>query len=109
MGLYDTDKIDGNIHLDVGKADEAYKGISQDLIHAEGKLILRDNSGIFGNPTADSKRTSLQMDTKNVLAVFFTPPEVEESWLTQTLDHLRNLYQQESPDATIHQEILSNR
>ncbi len=73
MGLYDQDKIKGVINLDVGKESEAYEGISKDLIHAEGKLILRDDSGIFGNPTADSKRTCLQVDTTNVFSYFFYP------------------------------------
>ena len=48
MGLYDTDKISGNIIADVGMADETYEGISKDIIHAHGKLILRDDNGIFG-------------------------------------------------------------
>jgi len=108
MGLYDSDKTNGVINLDVGKENETYRGISKDLIHAEGKLILRDDMGIFGNPTADSKRTSLQSDTKNVLAIFFCPPEVNDPWLIQTLDHLRNLYQQESPQAIFHQEIVNS-
>ncbi len=108
MGLYDYDKIDGAAQLDVGKENESYQGISKDLIHAEGKLILRDDLGIFGNPTADSKRTSLQSDTKNVLAIFFTPPEIEDHLLIQTLDHLRNLYKKESPQAIFHKDIVNS-
>jgi DNA/RNA-binding domain of Phe-tRNA-synthetase-like protein len=107
MGLYDSDKISGVIHLDVGKENETYQGISKEHIHAEGKLILRDDRGIFGNPTADSKRTSLQSDTKNVLVIFFCPPEVDNQWLVQTLDYLKKLYQQESPQAFFHQNIVT--
>jgi DNA/RNA-binding domain of Phe-tRNA-synthetase-like protein len=106
MGLYDLDKISGNVLLDVGKEDETYEGISKELIHAEGKLILRDDSGIFGNPTADSKRTCLQTETKNIKAIFFVPPEVTDSWLDQTLDYLEHLYHQESPDALINRKIV---
>ncbi len=92
MGLYDTDKIQGEIWLDVGKANESYEGISRSEIHAEGKLILRDDLGIFGNPTADSKRTSINEHTKNILAVFFTPPEVTDAYLEQTLQMLVEYY-----------------
>lgn len=92
MGLYDTDKIQGEIWLDVGKVNESYQGISRNEIHAEGKLILRDDLGIFGNPTADSKRTSINEDTKNILAVFFTPPEVTDVYLEQTLQILVEYY-----------------
>jgi DNA/RNA-binding domain of Phe-tRNA-synthetase-like protein len=97
MGLYDSDLIKGNIIIDVGREDENYEGISKELIHATGKLILRDEIGIFGNPTADSKRTSLSEKTKNVLAIFFTPPEVKEKYLKETLLFLEKLYQEECP------------
>ncbi len=92
MGLYDLNKIDGEITLDVGGKDEAYEGISKSLIHAEGKLILRDRQGIFGNPTSDSKRTSISNDTETVLAVFFGPPEVKKEYLESTIGKLSDYY-----------------
>jgi DNA/RNA-binding domain of Phe-tRNA-synthetase-like protein len=106
MGLYDVDKISGSISVDVGKEGEAYQGISKDVIHAIGKLVLRDEEGIFGNPTADSIRTSIQANTKNVLALFFTPPEVEDSYIMETLEYLKDLYNSECPDATIEIEVV---
>ena len=102
MGLYDLDEIEGNIIVDVGNEEESYQGISKELIHATGKMILRDDKGIFGNPTADSKRTSLSEKTKNVLAIFFTPPEVNNNNLNKTLKFLEYLYLTEC------QEILSS-
>lgn len=93
MGLYDLNKINGEIILDVGRNDEEYEGISKNLIHAEGKLILRDKKGIFGNPTADSKRTSISSDTDSVLAVFFGPPEVDKDYLERTVSRLADYYQ----------------
>lgn len=92
MGLYDADKIDGKIEVDVGRPGESYTGISKDKIHAEGKLILRDQTGIFGNPTADSRRTSISGACQNALAVFFCPPEVEKAYLRQTLIFLADAY-----------------
>lgn len=92
MGLYDADKIEGEIWFDVGKEGESYQGISRQEIHAQGKLILRDQIGIFGNPTADSKRTSLSPQTQNILAIFFTPPEVDPSYLDQTLSQLLHYF-----------------
>jgi DNA/RNA-binding domain of Phe-tRNA-synthetase-like protein len=93
MGLYDLNKISGEITADVGRKDEVYEGISKSLIHAEGKLILRDQEGIFGNPTADSKRTSISKDTEKILAVFFGPPEAEREYLERTLERLADYYQ----------------
>ncbi len=93
MGLYDLDKINGPVQVDVGRPDESYEGISKSEIHAEGKLILRDQTGIFGNPTADSKRTSVDAGTRNILAVFFTPPEVSVPYLEKTLNTLIQYYE----------------
>jgi DNA/RNA-binding domain of Phe-tRNA-synthetase-like protein len=101
MGLYDMKAVSGNIMVDAGREGEAYAGISKELIHAEGKLILRDDLGVFGNPTADSKRTALSLQTTQVMAVFFTPPEVPRAHLDDTLQHLADLYSRECPDCCL--------
>ena len=106
MGLYDADKLSGSISVDVGQEGEEYQGISKDVIHAEGKLILRDDEGVFGNPTADSLRTSIQNKSKNVLALFFIPPEVEELYINQTLGYMKELYQSEYSGVEIDVEIV---
>ena len=106
MGLYDRDKISGSILIDVGKESEEYQGISKDVIHADGKLVLRDDAGVFGNPTADSIRTSIQHDTKNIMALFFTPPEVSDVYIRETLEHLKDLYHSECPEAVVKIDIV---
>ena len=105
MGLYDTDKINGQPVFDVGHEGESYQGISKDSIRAEGKLILRDDTGIFGNPTADSMRTAITAQTKSALAIFFCPPEVEDMYLQKVLDALQYYYSQSSPYAIIENRI----
>ena len=107
MGLYDLEKIEGDIIIDVGSENESYQGISKELIHATGKLILRDDNGIFGNPTADSKHTCLSEKTKNILAIFFTPPEVSDDYLNETLKFLNNLYLTECPEMQSSFQIIS--
>ncbi len=99
MGLYDSAKINGTIIFDVGRENEVYEGITKPVIHAAGKLILRDDDGIFGNPTADSKRTRITSETKQCLALFFTPPEVADSRLAETLDYLQKLFLADQPNA----------
>jgi DNA/RNA-binding domain of Phe-tRNA-synthetase-like protein len=106
MGLYDSDKIDSSVTFDIGKENETYQGLSIDLIHATGKLILRDKSGIFGNPTADSRRTCINNNTRNILAIFFIPPEIGYEYIQGTLDYLERLYLTECPSAKSEQHIL---
>ncbi len=92
MGLYNHSKINGPITVDIGKKDESYQGISRDSIHAEGKIILRDDRGIFGNPTADSKRTAITPETQNLLALFFCPATIADDYLRDTLQILTEFY-----------------
>jgi len=108
MGLYDFDRIAGAVRLDVGQEGEIYQGLTKQTIRATGKLVLRDQEGIFGNPTADSRRTSIRAQTTAVLAIFFTPPEVEKEWLQKTLDYLETLYIENCPQAEITKSYAIN-
>lgn len=104
MGLYDLGCIDGDIELGVGKPNESYEGIGKKQINAEGKLILRDGAGVFGNPTADSKRTSIRDASSEVIAVFFCPREIEDDILQNTMQYLADYYQNYT-NITIYTEI----
>jgi DNA/RNA-binding domain of Phe-tRNA-synthetase-like protein len=54
----------------------------------------------------DSARTCINPDTRNILAIFFTPAEIEQSYLDQTLAALAALYQQECPQCCIDKYIV---
>jgi len=92
MGLYDLDSVHGDIYMDVGNEGESYEGISKPRISAGGKIILRDNDGVFGNPTADSKRTSITEKTNHVLALFFVSSTIDDSYARNTIDSLAQFY-----------------
>src|SRR3990172_9039197 len=51
FGLYDLDKIEGDVTLRLGRDGEAYAGIRKDEVHVAGRLTLADAAGAFGNPT----------------------------------------------------------
>ncbi len=72
IGLYDLDKIRGNVELRLGRAGEGYEGIGKAEIHVGGRLTLSDNIGAFGNPSSDSLRTSIDLNSRNVLMVIFS-------------------------------------
>jgi DNA/RNA-binding domain of Phe-tRNA-synthetase-like protein len=72
-GLYDLDRIDGDVVLRLGKEGEEYPGIRKDIVHVGGRLTLADRLGPFGNPSSDSLRTMVTLETTRVMAVIFTP------------------------------------
>ena len=52
---------------------EGYEGIRKDRVNVSGRLTLADASGPFGNPTSDSARTMVTVETTSVLFVIYAP------------------------------------
>src|SRR6185503_2925750 len=53
FGLYDLDQVQPPVVLRRGAAGEAYEGIRKGDVHVEGRPVLADARGAFGNPTSD--------------------------------------------------------
>ena len=85
-GLYDVSKIDGGIDLRTGRAGETYAGIRKDAVHVEGRLVLADATGPFGNPTSDSARTMVTPAAASILTVIFAPASIAARDLERMLD-----------------------
>jgi DNA/RNA-binding domain of Phe-tRNA-synthetase-like protein len=87
FGLYDYDKIEGDsVSLRVGGDGEGYDGIRKDRVNVDGRLTLADSRGPFGNPTSDSARTMVTLDTIRVLFVVYCPREHERQGLAAAMD-----------------------
>ena len=78
LGLYDTDKIKNDISLRKGLPGESYEGLGKPEVRVEGKYVLVDGEGPFGNPSSDSRRTSVDLNSKNLLMVVYTPVNYRE-------------------------------
>ena len=78
LGLYDTDKIQNTISLREGLPGEIYEGLGKPEVRVEGKYVLVDEKGPFGNPSSDSRRTSVDLNSKNLLMVVYTPVNYRE-------------------------------
>jgi DNA/RNA-binding domain of Phe-tRNA-synthetase-like protein len=72
-GLYDAAQIAGDIELRRGRPGEEYAGIRKDAVHVEGRPVLVDARGPFGNPTSDSARTMVTTATTQLLVVVYAP------------------------------------
>ena len=85
-GLYDLDRIQGDIELRLGREGEAYAGIRKDEVHVSGRLTLADSLGAFGNPSSDSARTMVTGAARRVLMVVFAPAELPRGRLENVID-----------------------
>jgi DNA/RNA-binding domain of Phe-tRNA-synthetase-like protein len=73
IGLYDVSKLRGPVLLRRGEPGEYYAGIRKDRVHLEGRPVLVDQDGPFGNPTSDSLRTCVDESTRTLWMVVFAP------------------------------------
>lgn len=73
IGLYDAGKIVGDVELRRGTPGESFAGIRKADVHLEGRPVLVDPLGPFGNPTSDSARTSVDEGTNALWMVIFAP------------------------------------
>ncbi|MEX2271095.1 MAG: phenylalanine--tRNA ligase beta subunit-related protein [Vicinamibacterales bacterium] len=85
-GLYDLARVRGPIELRVGRPGESFAGIRKDDVHLDGRLVLADDAGAFGNPTSDSARTMVTTAAVSILAVIFAPAAVSSAALQQMLE-----------------------
>ena len=85
FGLYDMERIVGDVILRMGRPGEEYEGIRKAMVHLAGRPALFDDLGPFGNPTSDSARTMVTTETTRALVVVFAPREIGRDAITDVL------------------------
>jgi len=88
LGLYDRDRVRGPLHVRAGRAGEGYVGIRKQRVHLEGRLLIADEDGPFGAPTSDSAHTAVGLESRNLLAVMYSPAERAGRNLSVALERL---------------------
>jgi DNA/RNA-binding domain of Phe-tRNA-synthetase-like protein len=86
FGLYDLDRVKPPVVLRKGAAGEGYEGIRKGFVNVEARPVLVDAEGAFGNPTSDSARTMITLQTRNALVVAYAPAGYNLGRLNDVLD-----------------------
>jgi DNA/RNA-binding domain of Phe-tRNA-synthetase-like protein len=86
FGLYDLAQVCPPIVLRKGTPGEAYEGIRKGPVHVEGRPVLVDAEGPFGNPTSDSARTMITLATTSALVVVYAPAGFASARLAAVMD-----------------------
>jgi DNA/RNA-binding domain of Phe-tRNA-synthetase-like protein len=86
FGLYDLDRVEPPVVLRKGAAGEGYEGIRKGAVSVDGRPVLVDVQGPFGNPTSDSARTMITLQAKKALVVAYAPAGYGTTRLGQVLD-----------------------
>src|SRR6185436_6715464 len=85
FGLYDLDRVEPPVVLRKGQAGESYEGIRKAEVNVDGRPVLADARGAFGNPTSDSARTMVTLDTRAALVTVYAPASFVEARLADVL------------------------
>lgn len=101
MGLYDRAHVKGAIYARVGRAGEGYEGIRKGRVNLSSRVLLADDDGPFGAPTADSARTQVAPATRALLAVIYCPIERPGEHLSAMLGRVADLLARHC-GATVH-------
>jgi len=86
FGLYDLGRVEPPVVLRKGNAGESYEGIRKAAVNVEGRPVLADARGAFGNPTSDSARTMVTLETRAALVTVYAPASYNERRLGEVLD-----------------------
>uniref|UniRef100_UPI00406C925C B3/B4 domain-containing protein n=1 Tax=Sporosarcina sp. FSL K6-2383 TaxID=2921556 RepID=UPI00406C925C len=75
-GIYDFNKIVGNVRISVGSEETGYDGLNGRFNSLHNILLLKDDYSPFGSPFVDSVRTAVTTETTEALHVFFIRPSM---------------------------------
>ena len=79
VGLYDLGKVAGDeLVIRLGAKGEGYTGIGKEHVNVAGRICVADADGPCGNPTADSARTMITVDTERAAWIYFLPVEDDD-------------------------------
>ena len=79
VGLYDLGKVAGDeLVVRLGAKGEGYTGIGKEHVNVAGRICVADADGPCGNPTADSARTMITVDTERAAWIYFLPVEDDD-------------------------------
>lgn len=79
VGIYDLEKITGDVHILIGTENDGYEGLNGRFNSMKNLVHLTDDKGAFGSPFVDSVRTAVTESTTEALHIFFLDPTLEAS------------------------------
>lgn len=92
FGIYDADKLSGKIEIRVGKEADVYMAINGRDVSMNGKMLSSDDTGAFGSPYVDSKRTAVTEETTNALHLIYLQPSMDDENADEMLSSLTKMF-----------------
>lgn len=91
MGVYDWDRVVPPALVRIGRPEESFITVEGDAYRLDGKLVLVDGEGLFGNPSHDSARTQVTPRTVRAMVVAWASSETPRNCLENALQEVITL------------------
>ncbi|MCP4292886.1 MAG: hypothetical protein GY780_13760 [bacterium] len=107
VGMYDWEKVRGDVTLRSGREGESYPGIRKGDVNLSGRLALFDLDGAFGSPTSDSARTCVSDQTRQVLVIIMATHEYSAQAMQEAIIIFSTLFQKHCRATTTFSSLLA--
>jgi DNA/RNA-binding domain of Phe-tRNA-synthetase-like protein len=94
IGIYDLDKLEGPVTIDIGTDQDEYIAINGRTVNFSHKLVSKDIHGPFGSPIVDSQRTAVTKDTKNAVQIVYLLPSMKQEQCEKLLQSMQKMFLQ---------------
>ncbi|MBS8262828.1 hypothetical protein DYI25_00090 [Mesobacillus boroniphilus] len=94
IGVYDSDKLIGNVTIKLGEESEEYTGLNGRTNNLANLIISADEQGPFGSPFVDSERTAVTEETTNALQIVYLRPSSSLESMQKMTESLMNMFTQ---------------
>ncbi|WP_226645041.1 B3/4 domain-containing protein [Mesobacillus subterraneus] len=92
IGVYDSDKLVGDVTITIGEENEEYTGLNGRTNNLARLLISADEKGPFGSPFVDSERTAVTENTTNALQIVYLRPSSSPESMQKMTESLMNMF-----------------
>ncbi|MGV2942469.1 B3/4 domain-containing protein [Mesobacillus sp. LC4] len=92
IGVYDSDKLVGDVTIKIGEESEEYTGLNGRTNNLANLLISADEKGPFGSPFVDSERTAVTGNTTNALQIVYLKPSSSPESMQKMTESLMNMF-----------------
>lgn len=93
MGLYNRSQLNGeSLEIRMGQEADTYEGINGRELHMRGKLLSADETGAFGSPIVDSKRTMVTEQTMDAIHILYFSPSTPKTDARDIMEQLKTQF-----------------
>lgn len=107
FGIYDQNHLAGDLICRIGHNDDRYEGLNGREVHMEGKLLLADETGAFGSPIVDSKRTCVTEKARDLLQVIFFHEHLSSQKKDEIIGSVGRMFTEINGGEITHTSIVS--